>query len=86
MTLPLVAPGVFVALLFAFIISVNEFIMSLFLATPRTRTLPVAIWPQIRNLLTPIVAAASSVVIVITLAILAVAAKLVNIRRLVEYR
>ena len=85
-TLPLIAPGVFVGLLFAFIISVNEFIMSLFLATPRTRTLPVAIWPQIRYLLTPIVAAASSVIIVVTLVILGVAARLVNIRRLVEYR
>jgi len=85
-TLPLVAAGVFVGVLFAFIISVNEFIMSLFLSTPRTRTLPVAIWPQIRYLLTPIVAAASSVIIVITLAILAIAARLVNMRRLVELR
>lgn len=85
-TLPLIAPGVFVALLFAFVVSVNEFIMALFLSTPGTRTLPVAIWPQIRYLLTPIVAAASSVIIVITLVILGVAARLVNIRRLVEFR
>jgi len=85
-TLPLVAAGVFVGVLFAFIISVNEFIMSLFLATPDVRTLPVAIWPQIRYLLTPIVAAASSIIIVITLVMLGIAAKLVNISRLVEYR
>lgn len=85
-TLPLVAPGVFVGLLFAFIISVNEFIMSLFLSTPSTRTLPVVIWPQIRYLLTPIVAAASSVIILVTLVILVVAARLVNVRRLVEHR
>lgn len=85
-TLPLIASGVVVALLFAFIISVNEFIMALFLSTPRTRTLPVAIWPQIRYLLTPIVAAASSVIIVITLVIVGVAIRLVNLRRLVEYR
>jgi ABC-type spermidine/putrescine transport system permease subunit II len=85
-TLPLIAPGVFVALLFAFIISVNEFIVSLFLSTPRTRTLPVVIWPQVRYLLTPIVAAASSVIVALTLAILIVAARLVNVRRLVEHR
>lgn len=85
-TLPLIASGVIVSLLFAFIISVNEFIVALFLSTPKTRTLPVAIWPQIRYLLTPIVAAASSVIIVITLVILAVAIRLVNLRRLVEYR
>ena len=53
------------ALLFAFIVSVNEFIMALFLATPGTRTFPVVIWPQIRYLLTPVVAAASSVIILL---------------------
>lgn len=83
-TLPLVAPGVLVALLFAFIISVNEFIMALFLATPGTRTLPVVIWPQIRYLLTPVVAAASSVIIALTVVVLVAAARLTNVRRLVE--
>lgn len=85
-TLPLIASGVFVGVLFAFIISVNEFIMSLFLSTADVKTLPVAIWPQIRYLLTPIVAAASSIIIVITLGLLGVSAKLTNIRQLVEYR
>jgi putative spermidine/putrescine transport system permease protein len=85
-TLPLIAPGVFVGLLFAFVISVNEFVMSLFLSTPRMRTLPVAIWPQIQYLLSPIVAAASSVIIVITIVVLGVTAKLVNIGRLIGYR
>ena len=85
-TLPLVATGVFVGVLFAFIISVNEFVMSLFLSTADVKTLPVRIWPQIRYLLTPIVAAASSIIIAITVILLLVAAKLTNIRRLVEYR
>ena len=83
-TRPLVAPSVLVALLFAFIISVNEFVMALFLASPWTRTLPVVIWPQIRYLLTPVVAAASSVIIVLTVAVLAAAARLTNVRRLLE--
>jgi ABC-type spermidine/putrescine transport system permease subunit II len=85
-TLPLTAPGVLVAFLFAFIISVNEFVMALFLATPGTRTLPVVIWPQIRYLLTPVVAAASSVIIVLTVLVLATAARLTSVRRLVEMR
>ena len=38
------------------------------------------------SLLTPIVAAASSVIIVITVVLLVVAAKVTNIRRLVEFR
>ena len=85
-TLPLVASGVFVGVLFAFIISVNDFIMALFLSTADIKTLPVAIWPQIRYLLTPIVAAASSVIIVITVVLLVVAARVTNLRRLVEFR
>ena len=85
-TLPLVASGVFVGVLFAFIISVNDFIMALFLSTADIKTLPVAIRPQIRYLLTPIVAAASSVIIVITVVLLIVAARATNIRRLVEFR
>jgi ABC-type spermidine/putrescine transport system permease subunit II len=85
-TLPLVGTGVFVGVLFAFIISVNEFIMALFLGTADVKTLPVAIWPKIRYLLTPIVAAASSIIILITVAILVICARLINIRRLVEYK
>ncbi len=85
-TLPLVAPGALAAFLFAFIVSVNEFIMALFLATPGTRTLPVVIWPQIRYLLTPVVAAASSVIIALTVVALITAARLTNVRRLMELR
>jgi putative spermidine/putrescine transport system permease protein len=85
-TLPLVGTGVFVGVLFAFIISVNEFIMALFLGTADVKTLPVAIWPKIRYLLTPIVAAASSIIIVITVAMLVLCARLINIRRLLEYK
>ncbi|MBI1384861.1 MAG: ABC transporter permease subunit [Rhizobiales bacterium] len=85
-TLPLTATGVLVGALFAFIISINEFIMALFLGTAEVKTLPVAIWPKIRYLLTPIVAAASSVIIVITVLLLVICARLMNIRRLVEMK
>ena len=85
-TLPLTTTGVIVGVLFAFIISINEFIMALFLGTSDVKTLPVAIWPKIRYLLTPVVAAASSIIILITLVLLVACARLVNIRRLVEYR
>jgi ABC-type spermidine/putrescine transport system permease subunit II len=85
-TLPLMAPGVLVAFLLAFIVSVNEFIMALFLATPGTRTLPVVIWPQVRYLLTPVVAAASSVIIVLTVLVLAAVARLTDVCRLAGMR
>ncbi len=85
-TLPLVASGIFVGTLFAFIISMNDLIMALFLSTADIKTMPVVIWPQIRYLLTPIVAAASSVIIVITVGLLIVAARVTNIRRLADFR
>ncbi len=85
-TFPLIASGVAVGVLFAFIISVNEFIMALFLANSTTKTLPVVIWPKVRYLLTPIVAAASSLVIAITLVLLVVSARLLGLRRLVDAR
>ena len=56
--------------------------MALFLATPRTQTLPTLIWPQVRYSLTPIVAAASGATILITLAAIAAAGRLLGLRRL----
>jgi ABC-type spermidine/putrescine transport system permease subunit II len=81
-TLPLILPGLLVSVFFAFIISLNEFIMSLFLATPRTQTLSTLIWPQVRHSLTPVVAAASGVTILITVGVLLVAHRIMDLRRL----
>ncbi len=82
-TLPLILPGLVVSVFFAFIISLNEFIMSLFLATPRTQTLSTLIWPQVRHSLTPVVAAASGVTILVTVGALLVAHRIMDLRRLV---
>lgn len=81
-TLPLIAPALVISVFFAFIISVNEFVMALFLATPRTQTLPTLIWPQVRYNLTPIVAAASGVTILLTAGVLLLAHRLLDLRRL----
>jgi ABC-type spermidine/putrescine transport system permease subunit II len=81
-TLPLITPALVISIFFAFIVSVNEFVMALFLATPRTQTLPTLIWPQVRYNLTPIVAAASGVTILVTIAVLVVADRLFDLRRL----
>ncbi len=84
-TLPLIAPAVLVAVLFSFIISVNEFVMALFLATVETETLPRIIWPTLRYALTPLVAAASGVLMLLTVAVLLVSAQLMNLRKFVEF-
>ena len=83
--LPLVGPSVLVGALFAFIISINEFIMALFLGTSETETLPRIIYPTLRYRLTPLVAAASGVLMLLTVVVLLLAARIMNLRKLIEF-
>jgi putative spermidine/putrescine transport system permease protein len=69
-TLPLIMPGVIAGALFAFITSWDEVVVALFQSTPLLQTLPVVIWAQIKNDVDPTVAAASSVVSLVSLLIL----------------
>jgi putative spermidine/putrescine transport system permease protein len=69
-TWPLILPGVFVAMVFVFVISLNETTLSIFLATRRTETLPRLIWPNLRFAMTPLVAAASGVLLLVTVPLL----------------
>lgn len=66
-TLPLILPAVLAATLFALVISLNEVTLSLFLATRNTQTLPYVIWPNLRFAVTPLVAAASVILLVLSL-------------------
>lgn len=66
-TFPLIMPAVLAATLFASIISLNEVTLSLFLATRYTETLPRVIWPNLRFAITPLVAAASVILLALTL-------------------
>ncbi|MDQ0509142.1 ABC transporter permease [Ancylobacter amanitiformis] len=52
-TLPLLAPSIFGAALFAFAVSLDQFVVSYFLATPGSSTLPVEIYSAIRKGFTP---------------------------------
>jgi len=72
-TLPLVAPAVMIGALMAFVFSLNEFVVALFLATPSPDTLHKVIWPNLRRTLTPLTAAASAITVAVTLAGLLVA-------------
>ena len=81
-TLPLIWPGLLVSAFFAFIISLNEFVMALFLATPKTQTISTLIWPQLRYNLSPLVAAASTILLVVTVVILLLSARLLSVKKL----
>jgi ABC-type spermidine/putrescine transport system permease subunit II len=66
-TLPLIMPAVLAGTLFALVISLNEITLTLFLATRYTETLPRVIWPHLRFAITPLVAAASMILLALTL-------------------
>lgn len=71
-TLPLIAPGVFSGALFAFAASFDEVVVTLFLASPRQRTLPIQMFAGIRENLDPTIAAAATLMIGASLALLLV--------------
>ncbi|WP_147200649.1 ABC transporter permease [Pantoea sp. CCBC3-3-1] len=71
-TLPLIAPGVFSGALFAFAASFDEVVVTLFLASPRQRTLPIQMFAGIRENLDPTIAAAASLMIGASLILLIV--------------
>jgi ABC-type spermidine/putrescine transport system permease subunit II len=77
-TLPLISPAILAGVVIAFILSANEFTLSVFLTTPRTKTLPAALWPEARDRETPILAAASCLTTLVTLVGMAVAARLLR--------
>jgi ABC-type spermidine/putrescine transport system permease subunit II len=57
--LPSCTTGIFSAALFAFVISLNEFVMALFLTDRDSQTLPVLMWLSLRSAATPALAVAS---------------------------
>lgn len=83
-TLPSILPGVGAGALFAFVISFNEFMMSLFLTAPRTVTLPVVIWTSLRYEVSPAVAAIASVFIGISVVAVIIGLRLVGTGGLVQ--
>jgi putative spermidine/putrescine transport system permease protein len=68
-TLPLILPGVASGAAFAFITSFDEVVLSVFLAGPQVKTLPVRMWEVIRLEYTPIVAVAATAMILMALAL-----------------
>ena len=67
-TLPLLRPGLFAALLFAVVVSANEFVVSLFIVNRVTEILPVALFTYVVNYTDPTIAAVSSLFIGATFA------------------
>ena len=66
--------GVIVGAILSFTFSFDELIIALFLSHPTTRTLPLLLWQDLRYYLTPIVAAATTMVLCFSFVLLTVVA------------
>lgn len=78
-TLPAVTPGVITGSLLMFILSLNEFLVSLLLVDARIVTLPVQIYNSIRSVITPDLASVSVVFIAVALLAIVALDKLVGL-------
>jgi putative spermidine/putrescine transport system permease protein len=67
-TLPLVMPGVLSGAVFAFVTSLDEVVIALYLQTPDLRTLPVQMFNSVTIDVDPTIAAASTIILVVTTA------------------
>lgn len=69
-TFPLIAPGVISGALFAFATSFDEVVVTLFLASSSQRTLPMQMFSGIRENIEPTIAAAATIMLVASAALL----------------
>ena len=73
-TLPAISHGLFAAAIFSFLMSWDEVVLAIFMSSPTLQTLPVKIWTTLRQDLTPVVAAASTMLVALTLLMMILAA------------
>lgn len=71
-TLPLILPGVLSGALFAFATSWDELIIVLFLATTEEHTIPRRMWSGIRELISPTIASAATILIILSIILMVV--------------
>ena len=81
-TLPLILPGVAGGWLLAFITSFDEVTMSIFVASPETMTLPVRMYHHIAQTIDPLIASISTVLIVMTVALMVLLDRLYGLDRI----
>lgn len=69
-TVPAISHGLFAAAIFSFLASWDEVVLAIFMSSPMLQTLPVKIWTTLRQDLTPVVAAVSTVLMIFTLVLM----------------
>ncbi|GGM65346.1 putative spermidine/putrescine transport system permease protein/spermidine/putrescine transport system permease protein [Halarchaeum rubridurum] len=82
--LPNVRSGVVISAVVAFIVSLQEFIMALFLKSYEVQTVPVLAWTSLQSSLTPLVSVVSAFLVAVSVLGVLVSAALMNIEWLAE--
>ncbi|WP_108662475.1 ABC transporter permease [Acuticoccus kandeliae] len=80
-TLPVIAPGIAAGAFLAFVASMDNVPISLFLSNARTDMLPIRLWGMMESTLDVRVAAASGVLIIVTSVLLFIMNRLVGLNR-----
>jgi putative spermidine/putrescine transport system permease protein len=71
-TMPLIMPGVVAGALFAFVTSFDEVVVVLFVAAHDQQTIPRQMWNGVREQISPAILAVATILVVISVALLAV--------------
>jgi spermidine/putrescine transport system permease protein len=74
-TLPLILPGVIAGALMAFTLSIDDFVITFFTSGVGTKTLPLEIYTMIKVAVTPEVNAVSTLLMLLTLAMIVIASR-----------
>jgi len=75
-TIPSIRLGIFAGAIFSFLASWDEVVVAIFMASPTMQTLPVRMWSALRLDLSPVMAAASTMLILLTVVVLGTVALL----------
>jgi putative spermidine/putrescine transport system permease protein len=81
-TLPIIKPAVISGMVFSFLISFDNVTVSLFLVSPQKITLPLVIFNQIQENLSPVISAISTMVILLSLIPVIILEKVYGLDRL----
>ena len=66
--LPILAPGIAAGALLAFTLSIDDFVITFFVAGPGSTTLPIRIYSMIKHGSPPLINALSTILLVVTFA------------------
>jgi ABC-type spermidine/putrescine transport system permease subunit II len=79
---PNIRSGLLAAALIAFVVSLQEFVMTLFVSGRDTRTIPVLAWNSLRNSLDPVVSVVSTLLVLVVVLAVVVGTLIIGIERL----